>query len=45
MFRERQCRVEYETEIFGRKAEHYGLIGREGARWSEYFGGLLKETD
>ena len=27
---ERQCRVKYETEIFGRQAGHYGFGGREG---------------
>ena len=32
MFGERHCRVKYETEIFGRKAEHYGFGGMEGER-------------
>ena len=45
MFRERQCRVKYETEIFGRKAGHYGFGGREGERGVDYFRGLLRETD
>ena len=26
LFGERQCRVKYETEIFGRQAGHYGLV-------------------
>ena len=30
LFRKRQCRVQDETEIFGRQAGHYGLSGREG---------------
>ena len=28
LFGERQCRVKYETEIFGRQAEHYEFVGR-----------------
>ena len=32
VFGERQCRVEYETEIFGRKAGHYEFGGKEGER-------------
>ena len=45
MFGERQCRVKYETEIFGRQAGHYGFGGREGERGVDYFRGLLRETD
>ena len=30
LFGERQCRVKYETEIFGRQAGYYGFGGREG---------------
>ena len=30
LFGERQCRVKYETEIFGKEAGHYGwVVGRE----------------
>ena len=32
LFGERQCRVKYETEIFGRQAMHYGFGGRKGER-------------
>ena len=32
LFRERQCRVKYETEIFGRRAGHYEFGGRDGER-------------
>ena len=42
---ERQRRVKYETEIFGRQDEHYGLGGREGERGVDYFRRLLRETD
>ena len=45
LFRERQCEVEDETEIFGRQAGHYGLSGREGERGFDYFRDLLRETD
>ena len=45
MFGERQCRVKYETEIFGRQAGHYGFGGREGERRVDYITGLLRETD
>ena len=45
MFRERECRVKDEAEIFGRQARHYGLCGREGNRGVEYFKGLLLKTD
>ena len=41
----RQCRVKYETEIFGRQAEHYGFVGREGERGVDYFRSLLRDTD
>ena len=30
LFEERQCRVKYETESFGRQAGRYGFGGREG---------------
>ena len=43
VFRERQCRVKYETEILGRQAGHYGFGGREGERGVDYFRGLLRE--
>ena len=36
LFGESQCRVEYETEIFGRQAGHYGFGGREGERGVDY---------
>ena len=45
MFKERQCRVKYEAEIFGRQARYYGCGGREGERGVDYFRGLLMETD
>ena len=45
LFRERQCRVKYETEIFGRQAGHYGFGGREGVRGVDYFRRLLRDTD
>ena len=32
LFRERQCRVEDETEIIGRQAVHCGLSGMEEER-------------
>ena len=35
LFRERQCRVKYETEISGRQAGHYGFGGREEGRERE----------
>ena len=45
MFEEGQCRVKYETEIFGRQVGYYGFGGREGERGVNYFRGLLRETD
>ena len=45
LFRERQCGVKYEIEIFGRQAGHYEFGGREGERGVNYFRGLLRETD
>ena len=45
LFRERLCRVKYETEIFGSHARYYGYGGREGERGVDYFTGLLRETD
>ena len=45
LFGERQCRVKYETEIFGRQARYYGFGGGEGERGVDYFTGLLRETD
>ena len=45
VWRKRQCRVKYETEIFARQAGHYGFDGREGERGVDYFRGLLRETD
>ena len=39
---EKDCRVEYETEIFGRQAGYYGFGGREGKRGVDYFRGLLR---
>ena len=39
---ERQCRVKYETEIFGRQAGQYGFGGREGQRWVDYFRGFAE---
>ena len=45
LFGERQCRVKYETEIFGRQAGHYGFGGMEGVREVDYLTGLLRETD
>ena len=45
MFGEGQCRVKYETEIFGRQVGHYGFGDREGERGVDYFRGLLRETD
>ena len=45
LFRERQFRVKYETEIFGRQAGQYGFGGRKGERGVVYFRGLLRETD
>ena len=44
LFGERQCRVKYETENFGRQAGNYGFSGREGENGVDYFTGLLKET-
>ena len=37
--------VEYETEIFGRRAGHYGFGGREGERGVDYSRGLPRKTD
>ena len=45
MFEERQCRVKYETEIFGRQAGLYEFGGRDGERGVDYFRSLLRETD
>ena len=45
LFGERQCRVRYETEIFGRQAGHYGFVGRKGERGADYFRGLMRKTD
>ena len=45
LFRERQCQVKNETDIFGRQAGHYGFGEREGERGVDYFRGLLRETD
>ena len=45
MFEERQCRVKYETEIFGRQARNYGFGGRERKKGVDYFRDLLRETD
>ena len=45
LFGERQCRVNYETEIFGRQAGHYGFGDREGERGVDHFRDLLRETD
>ena len=45
MFGERQCRVKYETEIFGRQAGYYGFGGREGESGVDYFTGLMTEND
>ena len=45
LFGERQCRVKYEREIFGRQAVHNGFRGREGERRVDYFRGLLREID
>ena len=45
LFRERQCRVKYETEIFSTQAGHYRLGGREGDSGVDYFRSLLRETD
>ena len=45
LFGERQCRVKYETNIFGRQAGHYGIGGRDGERGVDNFNGLLRETD
>ena len=36
LFRERQCGVKYETEIFVRQALHYGLGGREGEKGVDF---------
>ena len=33
MFGERQCRIKYETEIFGRQGMYYGFDGREEREW------------
>ena len=43
LFRERQCQVKYENEIFW--LGHYRFDGREGERGVDYFRGLLRETD
>ena len=45
LLRERQCRVQYETEIFSRQAGRYGFGRRKGARGIDYFRGLLWEID
>ena len=45
LFGDRQCRVTYETEIFGRQARYYGYGGSEGERGVDYFRGLLRETN
>ena len=43
LFRERQCRVQYETEIFGRQARHYGFGGKEREKnWVDYFIGFAE---
>ena len=42
--RQRQCRVKYETEIFGRQAGQYGFGGRAEERGVDYSRGLLRET-
>ena len=42
---EKDIRVTYETEIFGRQAGHYGFGGGEGERGVDYFRDLLRETD
>ena len=34
----KQCRVKYETEIFGRQAGHHGFGGREGERLKIIYG-------
>ena len=36
LFRERQCRVEHEAEIFGRQADNYRLSAMEGKREVDY---------
>ena len=38
---EKDFRVKYETEIFGRQAGNYGFGGSEGDRGVDYFRGLL----
>ena len=45
MLRKKQCRVKYETEIFGRHTGHYGFGGSEREKGVDYFRGLLRETD
>ena len=45
VWRKNQCRVNYETEIFGRQTGHYAFGGREGERGVDYFRGLLREID
>ena len=42
MFGERQCRVKYETEIFGRQDGYYGIGVMEGERGVDCFTGLLR---
>ena len=44
MFGERQCRIKYEAETFGRQAGHYEIGGIEGERGVEYFRGLPRKT-
>ena len=43
LFGEWQCRVKYETEIFGRQAGHYGFGDREGEIGVDYFRGFAEE--
>ena len=45
MFEERQYRVKYETEFFGRQVGHHGFGGREGERGVDYIRDLLREID
>ena len=45
LFRERECRLKYEAEIFDTQAGHYGFGGREGERGVEYIRSLLRKTD
>ena len=42
----KQCRVKYETDIFGRQVGYYGFDGREGEREGlTILEVLLRETD